>query len=85
MTVRIVSKDPGHDALKLLARWIAEAYLEELAQERLKELAEKNTAQNTIELKSEEEKKDNGNQGCVRNNQAATVGKNPAGHKKGNQ
>jgi hypothetical protein len=41
MTVRIISNDPGHDALKLLARWIAEAYLEELGQERLKELGEK--------------------------------------------
>jgi hypothetical protein len=45
MTVRVTSKDPGHDALRLLARWIADAYLEELASERTKELSEINSSE----------------------------------------
>jgi len=35
MTVRKVSRDLGHDALNLLAGWIAKAYLKEKAEERL--------------------------------------------------
>jgi hypothetical protein len=61
--------------LRILASIIARAYLEDLSKEQAKvNLCKKN----------EEEKKDNGNQGCVRNNQVAPVRENPAGHKEGN-
>ena len=75
MTVRIISKDPGHDALKLLARWIAEAYMEELSQERLKESAEKNKTQNTNRPNIEAAKEDNANQRYDRGREALPPGK----------
>jgi hypothetical protein len=82
MTVNVMTEDPGHEALRILAKWIAEAYLEELAGERMKELAGKRQETTGAEITIEEEKS-NVDQRSVRGNQASQIGKNQAGHKKG--
>jgi len=69
-------KSSYENGIRIYARWIARAYVKDIAQQKL--------AKSNAERNLEEEKKDNGNQRCIRNNQAATVRENQVGHKKGN-
>jgi hypothetical protein len=60
------------NGIKILARMIAEAYIEELSQK----------PHQNDELKEMKED-DNANQGCDRSSEASQVGKSKAGSKKG--
>ena len=64
------ANDPGYQGLKILARMIARVYLDELAQERLKERREK-----------ESKEEDDANQRSKRGSEVTETGENTAGNK----
>ena len=64
------ANDPGYQGLKILARMIARVYLDELAQERLKERREK-----------ESKEEDDANQRSERGSEVTETGENTTGSK----
>jgi len=64
------ANDPGYEGLKILARMIARVYLDELAQERLKE-----------RRKNQNKEEYDANQRSKRGCEITETGENPAGDK----
>jgi hypothetical protein len=65
------TNDPGYEGLKILAKWIAAAYLEELAQQ-----------PNKNYLIPEIEEENNANQRNQRSHSLAPIGQNPLRNQK---
>ena len=72
MTIQANINDPGYEGLKILAKWIAAAYLEELAQQPNKECL-------TPEIREEK----NANQRNQRSYQVAPDGQDQVGTQEG--
>lgn len=72
MTIQANTNDPGYEGLKILAKWIAAAYLDELAQQPNKEC-----------LLPEIREEKNAYQGNQRSHQVTPVGQDQVGTQEG--